>query len=380
MALPFAILQGFLVFGWVLPSAIIPIQALAYFGDAQRVSLFFFGVSFAGLIGAFIMPLLVHGAGRRAIFTLGIALLVFSSLLMAFEGALYLIIGNALRIFGFLCLDVTFEVSIMERIPRRAFTRFEPVRMFAMALGLVVGPWLGIKLSLVAGIWLPFIIVAVMIAVVGVVVLRIHLVEPLHEAPIASRSPNPLRFVPRFWRQPRLRLAWVLALGRSAWWSMFFIYAPIYCIESGLGDEMAGIILSVSSIPMLFIPLWSRFSRRFGLRRFMAVAYLATGIVTMSVAVVADSPWLGVALLLAGALCASLIDTVGNALFLRAVHPHERPEMASVFTTYREIAHLGPPGVFSAMLAIFALPSVFLASGLSLVAVTWLTRYIPKRY
>jgi MFS family permease len=161
---------------------------------------------------------------------------------------------------------------------------------------------------------------------------------------------------------------------------MFFIYAPIYCIESGLGDEMAGIILSVSSIPMLFIPLWSRFSRRFGLRRFMAVAYLATGIVTMSVAVVADSPWLGVALLLAGALCASLIDTVGNALFLRAVHPHERPEMASVFTTYREIAHLGPPGVFSAMLAIFALPSVFLASGLSLVAVTWLTRYIPKRY
>jgi MFS family permease len=380
MALPFAILQGFLVFGWVLPSAIIPIQALAYFGDAQRVSLFFFGVSFAGLIGAFIMPLLVHGAGRRAIFTLGIALLVFSSLLMAFEGALYLIIGNALRIFGFLCLDVTFEVSIMERIPRRAFTRFEPVRMFAMALGLVVGPWLGIKLSLVAGIWLPFIIVAVMIAVVGVVVLRIRLVEPLHEAPIASRSPNPLRFVPRFWRQPRLRLAWVLALGRSAWWSMFFIYAPIYCIESGLGDEMAGIILSVSSIPMLFIPLWSRFSRRFGLRRFMAVAYLATGIVTMSVAVVADSPWLGVALLLAGALCASLIDTVGNALFLRAVHPHERPEMASVFTTYREIAHLGPPGVFSAMLAIFALPSVFLASGLSLVAVTWLTRYIPKRY
>lgn len=41
MALPFAILQGFLVFGWVLPSAVIPIQALAYFGDAQSVSVFF---------------------------------------------------------------------------------------------------------------------------------------------------------------------------------------------------------------------------------------------------------------------------------------------------------------------------------------------------
>lgn len=197
---------------------------------------------------------------------------------------------------------------------------------------------------------------------------------------IARRPPNPLHFVPRFWRQPRLRLAWILALGRSAWWTMFFIYAPIYCIQSGLGDEMAGIILSVAFIPMLLIPLWSRVARRIGMRRMLAIGYLATGVVTMSVALAADSPWLGVALLLAAALCASLIDTVGNALFLRAVHPHERSEMASVFTTYREVAHLGPPGVFSAMLTIFALPSVFLASGVSLIVLTWFTRYIPKRY
>jgi hypothetical protein len=202
----------------------------------------------------------------------------------------------------------------------------------------------------------------------------------LREAPAASRPPNPLRFVPRFVRQPRLRLAWILALGRSAWWTMFFIYAPIYCIESGLGDEMAGAILSLASIPMLFIPLWSRVVRRIGVRRFLAFSYLAAGTVTMAVALGAHSPWIGVALLLTAAFGASLIDTVGNALFLRAVHPHERPEMASVFTTYREVAHLGPPGVFSALLTVFALPSVFLASGLSLIVLTWFTRYIPRRY
>lgn len=380
MALPFAFLQGLLVFGWILPSAVIPIQALALFGDAQRVSVFFFSVSFAGLFGAFIIPLLVHMAGRRAVFILGVSLIVVSSLSMAFDEAIYLIIGYALRIFGFLCLDVTFEVAIMERIPRRDFTRFEPVRMFAMALGLVIGPWLGMKLTLVAGIWLPFLTVAVLVAVVGAYVLRIRLVEPLRQAAVASRPPNPLRFVPRFWRQPRLRLAWTLALGRSAWWTMFFIYAPIYCVESGLGDEMAGVILSLASIPMLLIPLWGRVMRRTGMRRFLAFSYLAAGTVTMAVALAAHSPWIGVAVLLAAAFGASLIDTVGNALFLRAVHPHERPEMASVFTTYREIAHLGPPGLFSALLTVFALPSVFIASGLSLIILTWFTRYIPRRY
>ena len=380
MALPYAGLQAVLVICWVLPAAIIPIQALTLFGDAQRVSVFFFGVSFSGLLGAFMMPLLVHLMGRRGVFTLGAALIVVSSLLLAFDETLTLIIGLALRIFGFLCLDVTFEVSIMERIPRRDFARFEPVRMFAMGLGLVISPWLGVRLSLDAGVWLPFAIVALLVTGLCIYMLHQRLAEPLREAPMASRLPNPLRFVPRFWRQPRLRLAWILALGRSAWWTMFFIYAPIYCIESGLGDEMAGIILSVASIPMLLIPLWSRVARRIGVRRMLAIGYLATGAVTMSVALAADRPWLGVALLLAAALGASLIDTVGNALFLRAVHPHERPEMASVFSTYREVDQLGPPGVFSVMLTIFALPSVFLASGVSLIVLTWFTRYIPRRY
>ena len=380
MALPYAILQGVLVICWVLPSAVIPIQALTLFGDAQKVSVFFFGVSLSGLIGAFIMPLLVHWVGRRAVFTLGAALIGVSSLLLVVDESLYLIIGLALRIIGFLCLDVTFEISIMERIPRRDFARFEPVRMFAMGLGLVVGPWLGVRLSLDVGVWLPFAIVALLVSGLCVYMLRKRLAEPLREAPTASRPPNPLRFVPRFVRQPRLRLAWILALGRSAWWTMFFIYAPIYCIESNLGDEIAGAVLSLASIPMLFIPLWSRVVRRIGVRRFMAFGYLAVGTVTMAVALVAHSPWIGVALLLTAAFSASLIDTVGNALFLRAVHPHERPEMASVFTTYREVAHLGPPGVFSVLLTVFALPSVFLASGLSLIVLTWFTRYIPRRY
>ncbi len=90
--------------------------------------------------------------------------------------------------------------------------------------------------------------------------------------------------------------------------------------------------------------------------------------------------WLGVTLLLAGTACASLIDAAGNTLFFRAVHPHERTEMASVFTTYREAAQLGPPGVFAALLSVFALPAVFVASGASMVVLTYLTRYIPRRY
>jgi MFS family permease len=189
-----------------------------------------------------------------------------------------------------------------------------------------------------------------------------------------------LRFIPRFVRQPRLRLAWLLTFGRSAWWTMFFIYAPIFCVESGLGEEMAGIILSAGSAAILLVPLFGRLGRRVGLRPVLAIGYLSTGLVTILIAVVADHPWTGVAFILAATVCAALIDAAGNALFMRAVHPHERAEMASVFMTYREAGQLVPPGVFAMLLSVFALPVVFVASGVSMVLLTYMTRYIPRRY
>ncbi len=228
--------------------------------------------------------------------------------------------------------------------------------------------------------WTPFALLAILTVLVCILTLRSGLADQPNGTRVGWRSPNPLHFIPRFAHQPRLRLAWLLAFGRSTWWTMFFIYVPIYCVESGLGEEMAGITLSVGSAAVLLVPLFGRVSRRVGLRPVLAIGYLSTGLVTIMIAVVADRPWLGVAFLLAASVCAALIDTAGNALFMRAVHPHDRAEMASVFATYREAAQLASPGVFAILLSVFALPAVFVASGVGMVFLTYMTRYIPRRY
>ena len=373
-------LQGILILCWVLPAAIIPIQALRLLGDAQAVSILFFAVSIVGVAGAFVLPSITHIFGRRSILVVGGVCVVASSILLSLDDTIPLIAGIALRIFGFLSLDVAFEIAIMVRIPRRDLGRFEPARIFFMGIAFLVGPWLGIWLSLRVGLWTPFALLAILTVLVCILTLRSGLADQPNATRVGWRSPNPLHFIPRFAHQPRLRLAWLLAFGRSAWWTMFFIYVPIYCVESGLGEEMAGITLSVGSAAVLLVPLFGRVSRRVGLRPVLAVGYLSTGLVTIMIAVVADLPWLGVAVLLAASVCAALIDTAGNALFMRAVHPHDRAEMASVFATYRETAQLAAPGVFAILLSVFALPAVFVASGVGMVFLTYMTRYIPRRY
>lgn len=379
-AFTFAALQGVQGIAWALPTAIIPIVALERLGGALEASVFFFAVSFVGLFGNMAGPTLIDWIGRRRTFLLGGLLVVLSGITFPMDGVVALVIGMSCYVLGFLCLDLCFTVAFMERIPRRAFTRFEPLRMMFMGAGFIIGPTLGVQLNLEIALWAPFGLMAALGLVNSVYALQKKLIDEPVGGPRERRRSNPLQFVPRYARQPRLRLAWFLAVLRSSWWTMYFIYAPIYCVEYGLGEGWAGIILSVASTFMLLVPLWGRLGRRTGLRALLAAGYLGTGVLSILVAPVADWPSLGVAVLLAAALAASLIDAAGNSLFLRAVHPHERPQMASVFSTYREIGKIGPPGLCAALLVVFPLPVVFVAAGTLAVIGAWYTRFVPRRY
>jgi hypothetical protein len=115
------------------------------------------------------------------------------------------------------------------------------------------------------------------------------------------------------------------------------------------------------------------------MRRLLVCGYAAGGTATIVVALVMGVPWLGAGMLLFAALMTSIVDGAGNLPFLRAVHPHERPEMTTVFATYRDAGQLVPPGVFSLLLKVFELPAVFVAGGAALLVMSGLARYIPRR-
>jgi MFS family permease len=379
-ALPLALLSGAIVLCWTLPAALIPVEALRHLGNAQKVSVLFFVWGLIGILGAMLIPLIVHRLGRRNVFIIGVVSVLSGSVMLALQSLTLLIVGSALRILGFLCVEIMLEIIVMERIPRHRLARFEAVRMFALGCGLIVGPWLGAAMASRLAFWSPFALLVAVMALVGLYTLYFRLASNLEAPGNSSQAPNPLRFIGRFCQQPRLRLAWLLALTRSSWWIMFFIYSPIYCVQAGLGAEFAGAILSIGSAAVLLTPLYGKIGARIGVRPLLAVGYGFTGVATILVGVFASTTWAGIGFLLTAAAGVGIIEAVGNALFLRAARARERAEMTAVFMTFREVATLGPPGIFAVMLNVFALPAVFAVSGASMVLMVFFTRYIPKKF
>ena len=358
---------------------VVPLEALQLVGDARAVTLLYVSAGCVAVAGRFSIPFLVRLLTRRFVFSLGALSMAISAALMAAGWLPAFAVGLPLSILAFGCVEITSQLYLMDNVARHELRRFEPVRIFASAGPWTLGPWLGVYLQRSIGFAAPFAITVA--ASVSVVALFwwLRLGENAVITSTRRPPPSPARYLRRFFAQPRLRLAWTLAVARSAWWNMFFVYTPIFAVTSGLGAETGGVIVSIGSAWMWLVPLWGWAGRRYGLRRLLMVGYGVTGVLSICAALVFQIPWLGAVMILLAAFGTETIDGAGNLLFLRAVHPHERPEMTTVFASYRDMAQLGPPVVFSLLLSVFSLPSVFVAGGVIMLASAAVARHIPRR-
>jgi ACDE family multidrug resistance protein len=355
---------------------VVPLEALRLLGTARAVTLLYVAAGLAALIGRLSIPLLVQQIQRRFVFSLGASLLVVGAALLASGGPTTFACGLALSSFAFACIEITSSLYVLDHIPRHALRRFEPARIFACAGPWTFGPWFGVYLQQSVTFAAPFAVAAVAAVVLLALFWWLRLTEL---APPSRKPPNPLRYLPRFFTQPRLRLAWGLAGARSAWWSTFYVFTPIFAMTSGLTPEAGGAIASIGTGWIFMVPLWGWVGRRYGLRRLLAVGYAIAGLMTVATAAAFHMPWIGAVTLVLAGFGAEMIDGAGNLLFLRAVHPYERSEMTTVFVSYRDVAQIGPPVVSAVLLSLFALPSVFATAGLMMIGSAMLTRHIPRR-
>jgi len=373
---------AFLYFIITLPKAlllsVVPVQALSLVGSAQMVSLLYFLVSCSGIVFSVSAPALARRIRPHGVFMFGSLCMMMSAPLLGIEDVRVLVVGMIAQVFGFTAMEIALTLYVMQLIPRRELNLFEPKRVLFSASAYLIGPWLGVYLKNHVAHWVPF-VVAEIIAVIALLYMLAIGLHRVSSSISLAKSDNPLKHVGRFVAQPRLRLAWILTLGRAGWWTMYFIYVPLYCVTVGLGEVAGGVLVSAGVATTMTVTFWGWVGRRYGARPLMVTSAAATGIAMLVLAYVAGDPWLGAAFWLVSAMVATPMDGIGNVPFLRAVRSRERSEMTGVFMTVRDASQLVPPGVFTVVLRFFELPAVFVVSGAGMLSIAWLARFLPRR-
>ncbi len=375
-----AILFTFESFSRALLISLIPLEAYRILGDAGAVSLLFLLGSILGLGANFVIPRLVRQVGRRWVYTAGAVLLFAAPLILAGGTLPAQAIGMSIRALAVVSLGICLNLYIMDHVNRRDFGRSEPKRLFYSAGAWTLGPALGVYLATEVGPWAAY----GTSAFFALALLAYFWFLRIFDSPAIrrgqQRAASPRLYIPRFFAQPRLLLAWLVSFCRYAWWAMFMIYVPIYAVQSGLGELTGSLIVSLGAGFSFLMPLFGWYARTVGVRRVLVTGYMAAGVLTLLVAVVSGEPWLAAGLLVLAAFFMITIDAIGNMPFMLAVRPRERAEMTTVYATYRDMGEIVTPGVFSLFLLVFTLPVVFFVTGLATVAMSHVCRRMHPRF
>ncbi len=358
--------------------SVIPLQAYALMGNAQDASVLLFAVSVGGILAALALPPLIRRIGLYPAYLMSSSAMVISALMMMFDSPLIFTAGLFCHAFAVAAAEVVLSLYVLCRVPRSQLTSFEPLRIFSLVVALTIGPFLGVYLQAEVMRELPFAVSAVLM-IAALTWLRALGLQDTSLPEAKSDSVNPLKYLLRYFRQPRLRLAYGLVLARSCWWTMFIIYVPIYAAQSGLGELTGAALVSTGTAWTFSVPLWGWVARRYGVRRLMACGFGTSSALTLAVYLVVDVPAVASVLLVISAIGATMLDGVGNVLFFRAVRTHERSEMTAVFVTYRDAGQLLTPGLYAVLLSYFALPVVFSTAALWMIVAAGFCRYVPRR-
>lgn len=359
---------------------VIPTLAYRHLDNASLVSALYFIASVGGLVASMALPQALNIAGPWYL-TIAAALVgMVSAALFGIPGPVTLIAGLAAHFLMVQLFETVTNVYALNMIARKKLARFELHRIMLAGIAYALGPLLGAALLACEAEWLPFAVSAVCALLVPLVMVCL---VPGVRLPIVRHAAN----VPKqgfafqqFLRQPRLRLAWILAIGRASWWQMFFVYTPILVVTSGISVSYAGTIASIASGLLLLGPIWGIIMRAIGLRKFLFAAYLICGLATAAAGMA--SLWsftiTAVALIFA-ALAVSCIDSAGNAPFMRAVKSRDRMRMVPIYNTYREVSQIIPTAIYTLLLMFYSVSSVFIVSGLGLAILCILCLKLPRR-
>lgn len=357
----FAVLAGFEAVVRGILISVFPLEIYRALGDASVVSALYFGVGILSLVVGLLVPALTARIPRRWVYSAGASMFVVSAIGAA-SGAPELVvaalaINTVATVVCFVCLNA----YVLDYIAKADLGQCETSRMFYSALGWTLGPLSGVTLM---ALWqpAPFVISGLAaLTMLGVFwFLRLGNGKLIVRA--GNAAPNPLSYLPRFFRQPRLVAGWLFAVIRSCGWWVYIVYLPIFAIEQGLGEQVGGIVLSFSNGCLFLAPVILRWVRRRSLRKAVRGAFAAASLCFGAAAVFSGIlPVATVACLVVGSMWLIVLDICGGLPFLMAVKPSERTEMSAIYASYRDVSGFLTPGVAWLVLLVAPVAAVFAA-------------------
>ncbi len=325
------------------------------------ISTFLTLVSF---VSFFFITTLIERSSKTKLFSLSLVLFFVSYLLFAINTNFYFVVLIAVLVTVLHTLRITsFGILVKEDSGKRQLSRNEGLIYTFMNLAWLIGPLIAGIVSEKYGISLIFVLSAIFI----LISLLFFKISGIRDPGIKEKEhPNVLRNFKDFFKDKDRRLAYILGGGVNFWWSLIYIFIPVFIIENGLHIKWVGYFLFAIAIPLIIFSYhFSKLAGKVGFKKIFKIGFLIPCLIAIFCFFVGNI-YLVLLVLVFASIGLSMLEATTESYFFDILKGKEELRFYGPYNTAIDVNHFVSRLFPSLLLLFLPFKFIFLFYGLAM--------------
>ena len=327
----------------------------------HNIALVGFISSFLSLVSFFsfffIVPL-IERYDKAKTFSVSLVLIAISYFVFAITTNFYLFLAVAVLATIFHTLRITsFGIMVKDKSSRKKLSRNEGVIYTFINLAWFVGP-------LIAGILSKYFKINIIFGLSGIfllISLAYFSFLRIHDRKIRKRiDKNVINLFVDFFKDKTRVIAYFLGGGVNYWWSLIYIFVPLYIIKSNLEISYVGYFLFAVTIPLIaFSYFFSKLAGKIGFKKIFKIGFFIPFLASLLCFFVSNIYFIFLILILAS-IGLSMLEATTEAYFFDTLKGKEDLRFYGPYNTTIDANHFISRIIGGLVLLFFPFKYIFL--------------------
>jgi MFS family permease len=167
-----------------------------------------------------------------------------------------------------------------------------------------------------------------------------------------------------FFEDKRRVFPLIISSNLQIWWTMIFVFMPLYIVSEGLGNEYVGYFISLIMVPLIILDYKiGKLSEKYGSRKFFIFGFLFLSLLSITAFFVSNVIIVLILFIIAG-FAISLIEPLQETFFFKHITLDEEDNFFPVYTSSKYFGSFFGRMFIALLLLVFPIKIMFLVVGL----------------
>ena len=336
----------------------------SFFHNAAYVGFFAAFLTITGIISYIFLTPIVERGNKANLYALTILIYMISYLLFAFFPNIYVIIalGILISIIGSLRITL-FGIIIRDKTKDCSVAKTEGLIYTLSNLSWLVAPVIAGFIASKYGIKEVFILSA-MVLLITSILFRFFKIKDNRKTKVDKNLLTPIK---EFFQDKKRIYAYFIGGGIDFWWSLIYIYIPIYIFELGLNEKIIGYFLGAVVIPLVLTEYYfGKKAGKKGFKKLFIIGYSVLGIAAISAFFISNI-YLILLILILASFGAGMLEPTTEAYFFDVITPKQRDKFYGPYNTTADLNAFLGRALPAVILLIFPFRAIFIFFGVAML-------------